>query len=109
MRDIATKIPRRKKHRMTRESTDIEVEVVEIDGVAPVAGKPRVDETPPRGDWQDWRQWRGQVRRLDSRWWPLWVILGIIALALILTVGLVLGVVFLIVATLMKLLRAILR
>jgi hypothetical protein len=94
---------------MTRESTDIEVEVVEIDGVAPVAREPRTGNTPPRGDWHVWRQWRGQVSRLDSRWWPLWVVLGIIALALILTLGLVLGVVFLIVSLMMKLLRAILR
>lgn len=94
---------------MTRESTDIEVEVVEIDGVTPIVPEARAEHTPPRGDWQDWRQWRGQVRRLDSRWWPLWVILGIVALTLFLTVGLVLGVVFLIVSLLMKLLRAILR
>jgi hypothetical protein len=94
---------------MTRESTDIEVEVVEIDGVTPTAPEARAEKPLPRGEWQDWRQWRGQVRRLDSRWWPLWVILGIIALALLLTVGLVIGAIFLIVGLLMKLLRAILR
>jgi len=106
LRNIAARIPRRAKDHMTRESTDIEVEVVEIDGVTPVASEPRAEEPLRNGDW---RQWRGQVKRLDSRWWPLWVILGIIAFSLLITVGLVLGVVFLIVSLLMKLLRAILR
>jgi hypothetical protein len=96
--------------RMTQQSTEIEVEVVEIDGVTPVATRDRaVDHPPPRGDWQDWRQWRGQVSRLDSRWWPLWVILGIIALSLFLTVGLVLGVVFVIIRLCLNFIRAILR
>jgi hypothetical protein len=94
---------------MTRESTDIEVEVVEIDGVTPVAPETRSDDPPRRADWQDWRQWRGQVRRLDSRWWPLWVILGFIAMALFLTVGLVIIVIFLIIRLVMNLMRAILR
>jgi hypothetical protein len=92
---------------MTQQSTEIEVEVVEIDGVTPVTTRERAgDHPPPRGDW---RQWRGQVSRLDSRWWPLWVILGIIALALFLTVGLVLGVIFLIVRLCLNFIRAILR
>jgi hypothetical protein len=94
---------------MTRESTDIEVEVVEIDGMTPITPEARADKPPQRGDWQDWRQWRGQVRRFDSRWWPLWVVLGIIAVALLLTVGLLIGAVFLIVSLLLKMLRAILR
>jgi hypothetical protein len=95
---------------MTRESTDIEVEVVEIDGMTPVAPEAHAGEKPLRGgDRQQWTQWRGQVKRLDSRWWPLWVILGIIAFTLLITVGLVIGVIFLIVGLLMKLLRAILR
>lgn len=94
---------------MTKEATEIEVEVVEIDGLAPVAPQVRADEAPPPNDWQDWRQWQGRVRTLDSRWWPLWVFLGIIALALLLTVGLVIAVVFVIANLLIKLMRAIFR
>ena len=109
LRIITARIPRRARNRMDQKSTDIEVEVVEIDGVTQIAPEAHADHTPPRRDWQDWRQWRGQVRRLDSRWWPLWVILGFVALALFLTVGLVIIVVFLIVSLLMKMLRAILR
>ena len=90
---------------MTREPTDIEVEVVEIDGVLPPAPRAAAEA---RGDWQDWRSWHGRVRRLDSRWWPLWVVLGIIAVALLVTVGLVLGVLLLVARTVMKILRAIL-
>ena len=94
---------------MTKEATEIEVEVVEIDGLAPVAPQTRAGETSrARGDWQDWRQWQGKVRTLDSRWWPLWVFLGIIALFLLLTVGLVLAVVFLIVRVCLKVIRAVL-
>lgn len=94
---------------MTRESTDIEVEVVEIDGVAPVNPEPRAEEPLRDGDWQDWRKYSGRIRSLDSRWWPLWAILGIIALALFLTVGLVVGAVFLIVRLCVNVIRSILR
>ncbi len=94
---------------MTKEATEIEVEVLEIDGVAPVAKAPAADENPQSGgDWQDWRKWQGRVRRLDGRWWPLWVFLGVIALALLLTVGLVLGVVYLIVRFCVNVIRALL-
>jgi hypothetical protein len=85
---------------------EIEVEVVEIDGVAPVVGN---EPEPVNGERRDWRHWQGRVRRLDSRWWPLWVILGIIALALALTVGVAVGVIFVIVRLILNLIRAVLR
>ncbi len=96
---------------MTKETTEIEVEVVEIDGLAPVATPTPAPESthPPRHDWQDWRQWQGSVRRLDSRWWPLWIILGILALGLFLTFGLVLAVIFGIVRLILRLIRAVFR
>ena len=95
---------------MTEEAKEIEVEVVEIDGVAPVAVPDRADEIPRReDDWPDWRQWQGRVTKLDSRWWPLWVFLGLIALALMLTVGLVVAVVFVIFRLCLKLVRAVFR
>ena len=94
---------------MTSERRDIEVEVLEIDGVAPVVPEARsaAEDARPRGAWQDWHRWPGQVRRLDSRWWPLWVVLGIIALLVVFTVGLVLGLLFLAVRLLLKIVRAI--
>jgi hypothetical protein len=96
---------------MTKEVTEIEVEVLEIDGIAPVVAQERAAESPPQqhqGDWQDWRQWQGRVRRLDSRWWPLWLFLGIVALGLALTVGLVVAVVFVILRVFLKIVRAVL-
>lgn len=94
---------------MTPEATEIEVEVLEIDGVAPAVPQVRPEETPPpQGDWQDWRQWQGRVRQLDSRWWPLWVFLGILVVSLLLTVGLVIGVLFLIFRLFLKIVRALL-
>jgi hypothetical protein len=93
---------------MTREPTDIEVEVVEIDGVAPVAPEVRTGAgSGPSGDWQDWRSWQGRARQLDHRWWPLWVALGFIGLVLLVTVGLVLGAVFLVARLILKIVRAI--
>lgn len=83
---------------MRKEATDIEAEVLEIDGVVPTRTpeKNQTENPEERGDWQDWRQWGGRVRRLGSRWWPLWILLGLIAFVLVITLGLVIGVILLI-------------
>ncbi len=73
------------------DSQAIEVEVLEVDGIT-VAPRPAAEDAP-RQD-APWRHWQGQITRLDSRWWPLWVILGVLAVALMLTVGLVIGVIY---------------
>jgi len=76
----------------------IEVEVVAIDGQAPppqVAGRDRNASRHAR--WQEWqRPLQSRLRTLDARWWPLWLVLGIIALALILTLGVILAVLVLV-------------
>ncbi len=90
---------------MTNEPQAIEVEVVEIDGAA-VPAKVKNLEQAPR---QDWQKWQGRVRQLDSRWWPLWVFLGVIAVGLVLTVGLVIGGLFVIFRILGAILRAVFR
>jgi len=77
------------------EPVTVEVEVTEIDGVTHEAKRPeRKTKSPekPKG----WAEWSGRVRTLDSRWWPLWVILGIIGVVLALTVGLVLAAIYLV-------------
>ncbi len=89
---------------MTDEPQAIEVEVLEIDGAAPPAKVESGGESQSR---QPWEKWQGRVRQLDARWWPLWVFLGIIAVALLLTVGVVLGVIFLIFRIIRGFLRAI--
>ncbi|OYU43347.1 MAG: hypothetical protein CFE44_18910 [Burkholderiales bacterium PBB4] len=71
----------------------IEMEVLAIDDAAPPHPKP---ETQPEPD-PAWRQWQGRVKRLDARWWPLWVVLGVIVVFLVLTVGVVFGAILLIV------------
>ncbi|MFT4175561.1 MAG: hypothetical protein QM627_02810 [Luteolibacter sp.] len=78
----------------------IEVEVVEIDGVAPSSSRMPEEENTraeSRSEWGQWQTWSGKVKTLDARWWPLWVVLGIFALFLILTVGVVMGALFLVV------------
>jgi hypothetical protein len=64
----------------------IEVEVVEIDGVA-VEPRPVRRETPDARGGIDWSVWQGRVKRLDARWWPLWLVLGFIALVVVVAVG----------------------
>jgi hypothetical protein len=77
------------------EPVTVEVEVVEIDGVthAPPPEKPA---PAPRPGPQGWAQWSGRIRRLDARWWPLWVVLGVIGVFLALTVGVVLAAIYLV-------------
>lgn len=91
---------------MTKELPTIEVEVVEVDGVtvAPRSEAPQEQASP----WAraEWRQWQGRVAKLDGRWWPLWFFFGIVALALMLTVGVVLGVIFVIFQIIRGFLRA---
>lgn len=96
---------------MPKETTEIEVEVVEVDGLAPVAPQARAEPqaSRPAGDWPDWRQWQGRVTRLDSRWWPLWVLLGLIALVVFLTFGIVIAAVYLVLRLIGKFIRAITR
>lgn len=92
---------------MTNEVQAIEVEVLEIDGSeAPVKFPDREEVPPPPSSW---RNWQGRVRRLDGRWWPLWVLLGAVALVLMLTLGLVIGVILVILKMLGRLLRLVTR
>jgi len=83
----------------------IEVEVLEIDGQAPSPTPPAPDPEPRRPAWQ---AWQGRVRRLDARWWPLWVILGVVGIALLLTVGIVFGAIFLVVRVIARLVNGVL-
>lgn len=71
----------------------IEVEVVEIDGVA-VEPRPALREAQGAGARIDWSVWQGRVKRLDARWWPLWFVLGFIALVVAVAVGMCFAVVF---------------
>lgn len=94
---------------MTQEPQAIEVEVVEIDGTTPPAKSKLRDESPPRQQWQDWQNWQGQVRKLDARWWPLWVVLGTVAVLLLLTIGVIVGILLVCVRIVSGILRAIFR
>ncbi|WP_193214160.1 hypothetical protein [Luteolibacter marinus] len=63
----------------------IEAEVLEIDGSPPP--DPRREQPESRAGNSAWQSMQGRVLRLDRRWWPLWVLLGIVAFALLMTVG----------------------
>ncbi len=71
---------------MIPEQQTIEAEVVEIDGVT-VQPLHTDDPCQQQRTWSDWRGWEGRIRQLDTRWWPLWVMLGFFALVLIVAVG----------------------
>ncbi len=90
---------------MSDSSQAIEVEIVEIDGAAPIQkfeNDGRASRPLP---------WKNRpvdfLGKLDRRWWPLWIFLGIILLALLLTVGLAVGLIMVIVKTLRRFIRAI--
>ena len=92
------------------ESQTIEVEVVEIDGAAPSAKfTPR--ERPPltSPNWLKWLKGLSWLRQLDRRWWPLWAVLATVGVFLLLTVGIVIGVIVVIFRVLSGVIRAILR
>jgi hypothetical protein len=57
----------------------LEAEVLEIDGSP---APPPSRQVPPQRAADAWSSMRGRVLRLDRRWWPLWVLLGIVALGL---------------------------
>lgn len=96
--------PRRGSRKLRAVPDTIEAEVLEIDGSPPPAPGPQEPQSR-QGAGAAWDSLRGKVIRFDRRWWPLWVLLGILALALLLTVGVVIAV-FVVVA---KLLGGILR
>ena len=58
----------------------IEAEVLEIDGVTVRARV--VDEAA----WKNWRGWQANIKQLNVRWWPLWLVLC--AVLLIIAIGL---------------------
>ncbi|MES2982373.1 MAG: hypothetical protein V4727_08675 [Verrucomicrobiota bacterium] len=77
---------------MKPEEPVIEAEVVEIDGVA-VEPRPEVEPTNGQQSRRvDWQSWQGKIRVLDKRWMPLWIVLGVIAFILLVTVGLLIAV-----------------
>lgn len=82
------------------------MEVLEVDGAAPA---PRPVPVPDPGPQRSWQTWQGRVRKLDARWWPLWIVLGVIALFLILTVGVFLGAILLVMKLVGGLVGSVLR
>jgi hypothetical protein len=78
------------------EPVTVEVEVTEIDGTNTRNERPQPTPQPTGRRNNHWTAgWGGRVRTLDARWWPLWLLLGIVALVLVLTVGLVLAIFYL--------------
>lgn len=90
---------------MKQEEPILEAEVVEIDGVA-FEPQPEVGTSEETQSHRvDWQSWQGKIRVLDKRWMPLWIVLGVIAFVLLVTVGLlvaVLGFMFWIVKTILR-------
>jgi hypothetical protein len=75
----------------------IEAEVIEIDGVVPLRASKKGSEPEPSSA-SRWSRdgMRGTIVNLDRRWWPLWLVLGVLAVVLAATVGVVLGLCYLV-------------
>ncbi|MCH7228697.1 hypothetical protein [Haloferula sp. A504] len=71
----------------------LEAEIIEIDGKPP----PVVDDEPA-SSFQGARPW---TVRLDRRWWPLWILVGAVAVV----GGLVFGVLYVVFALIRSVLR----
>jgi hypothetical protein len=90
----------------------IEVEVIEIDGVVPPPKSAAADGSYPDDEsansqtWTHWQSWPSQARNLHPLWWPVLIVAGGILLAVFLTAGLLLGVLFVIYRIVRDLLRA---
>ncbi|MBN8456792.1 MAG: hypothetical protein J0M04_03035 [Verrucomicrobia bacterium] len=102
----------------------IEAEVLEIDGQTPPPPAPdhhsgsslRPADFNPFHDPDDrthdpsgrpaWQSWQGNIRGISPIWWPLLLIAGAVLLFLLLTIGLVVGALFLIIRTIARLIRA---
>ena len=94
---------------MTKDATEIEVEVVEIENSAPLPARATTPAAPHEFARHDWRQWRGKVMQLSGWWWPVWLILGIVAFALLATVGMVIGLIVAVFLVCRSLVRALFR
>ncbi len=66
----------------------IEAEIIEIDGAPPPE---RLPQSGAERAGPDWSAWKTRVLTLDRRWWPLWVLLGILLLGVFLVLGVVAG------------------
>jgi hypothetical protein len=64
----------------------IEAEVLEIDG-SPAPSPPQPRPSAQSRAEEAWRSMRGRVITFDRRWWPLWILLGIVAVALLAVVA----------------------
>lgn len=60
----------------------IEAEVLEIDG-----GPPPVTAPERARGGGEWSALRGRLLKFDRRWWPLWVLLGVLLLGLVFAFG----------------------
>lgn len=90
-----------------QEPQEIEVDVVEVDGI-PVEPRPQANHNEHTANTPQWQKWAGRARQLPAFWWPVWVLLGIIGVALLLTVGLVVAVIYAVFHLIQRVIRSIL-
>lgn len=76
---------------MSKDAGEIEVEVVELENRPPASDHGRNHTQASAQGRQAWPQWRGRLRRIDTKWWPLWVIPGLGVLILLAAASLLIG------------------
>ena len=94
---------------MTKEASEIEVEVVEVENTLAGARREAARDVPSASQGREWRHWQSRVRRIDARWWPLWVIPGVVILGLAAVAGAVIGLLALVFVLVRSLVRILLR
>lgn len=95
---------------MDKETQTFEVEIIEIDGAPPPPAKTvKLDSPFSRLAQEYWQQKKRRILKFDSRWWPLWVALGTLGIVLLLTVGLFVGIVFLLFRILVAIIKRFIR
>jgi hypothetical protein len=76
---------------MSRNVSEIEVEVVEVENKPPAAPQGGVATAAAGWEQRQRNKWKGGVRQVDARWWPLWLIPAVIAVILVSALALVFG------------------
>ena len=101
--------PRIPPHMSPHPPSEIDVEAIDVEVLSSStlsSPLPHFDrETSDTQSSSAWHTWGGRVSSLNGKWWPLWILLGTVAVFFFITFGLLLGAIYYLLKTLSKALR----